>query len=349
MFHMSNDSDLFHTREDLETKGFNLQGNRFVRKGKTYLPLYEARMLGHFNHRAASIEVNPENQYRKATTKSSTTVDLSNPDHFPTPRFWVSRDVVGGPFEKRRWSTAYRYVTSSTNARTAFFSVVPVSGASNMMPLAVADAASSKQCALLAELNSFVLDYGLRQKFNSQGLAFHVVNQLPVHPPEHYTPALLEYLVPRVLELTYTAWDLAPFADDVWSESRGDLQASIESQWQSNVDATGGGHRGKSPPEWIEHSDQADGQFPHPPFMWNEERRAQLRADLDGLYGHLYGLEREELSYILDTFPIVERQDKEEYDEYRTKRLVLEAYDQLDETGLVSDPVRQISPTSAIS
>jgi len=152
-----------------------------------------------------------------------------------------------------------------------------------------------------------------------------------------------------VLELTYTAWDLSAFSGDVWSESRSDLKAAIKSQWQANVEATDGGHRGKSPPGWVEDSDQGDEQFPHAPFMWDEERRAQLRADLDGLYGHLYGLEREELSYILDTFPIVERQDREEYGEYRTKRLVLEAYDQLDETGLVSDPVRQISPTSAIS
>jgi len=191
------------------------------------------------------------------------------------------------------------------------------------------------QCALLAELDSFVLDYGLRQKFNSQGLAFHVVNQLPVHPPKQYTPDLLKYIVPHVLELTYTAWDLTAFSDDVWSEASADLRSSIESQWQANVEATGGGHRGKTPPEWVGHSEQADDQFPHPPFMWDEERRAHLRADLDGLYGHLYGLARNELAYILDTFPIVERQDKEEYGEYRTKRLVLEAYDRLAGTDLV--------------
>ncbi len=335
MFHMSNDSDLFHTREEMEGEGFGLHGNRFVRGEETYLPLYEARMLDHFNHRASSIEVNPDNQYREATTKSSTTTNLRNPKYFPLPRFWVDgKEVRDTPFDTQGWSIAYRYVTSSTNARTSFFSIVPICGASNMMPLAAADTESFEQCTLLAELNSFVLDYGLRQKFNSQGLAFHVVNQLHVHPPKRYTPDLLEYIVPRVLELTYTAWDLATFADDVWSEATANLRSAMESQWQANVDATGGGHRGKTPPEWVEHSDQADEEFPHQPFIWDQERRANLRAELDGLYGHLYDLERKELAYILDTFPIVERQDKEEYGEYRTKRLVLEAYDRLG-TGLV--------------
>lgn len=70
--------------------------------------------------------------------------------------------------------------------------------------------------------------------------------------------------------------------------------------------------------------------FPHPPFKWDEERRARLRAELDALYAHLYGLTRHELDYILDTFPIVRRKDEEKYGEYRTKRMVLEQYEELE-------------------
>ncbi|NOZ49409.1 MAG: hypothetical protein GXP37_05085 [Chloroflexi bacterium] len=58
----------------------------------------------------------------------------------------------------------------------------------------------------------------------------------------------------------------------------------------------------------------------------DEERRGRLRAELDALYAHLYGLTREELAYILDTFPIVRRKDEERWGEYRSKRLVLEDY-----------------------
>jgi hypothetical protein len=64
-------------------------------------------------------------------------------------------------------------------------------------------------------------------------------------------------------------------------------------------------------------------------MLLREERRAILRAELDGLYAHLYGLTREELACILDTFPIVRRKDEAQYGEYRTKQMVLESYDKL--------------------
>ncbi len=67
--------------------------------------------------------------------------------------------------------------------------------------------------------------------------------------------------------------------------------------------------------------------YEDPPFIWDEERRAHLRAELDGIYAHLYGLSREDFDYILDTFNVVSDKDIKRYGEYRTKRLVLEAYD----------------------
>jgi hypothetical protein len=191
---------------------------------------------------------------------------------------------------------------------------------------------------MTANLSTLVFDYAVRQKIGGVSLNFYIAKQLPIHPPERYTPKLLEYIVPRVLELSYTAWDLATFADDVWSESGDRLRSALEAQWQDNIRATDGGHHGQTPPEWVEHSDQADEPFPHPPFMWDEERRAHLRADLNGLFGHLYGLNRYKLACILDTFPIVKRKDEDAYGEYRTKRLVLEAYDELEDTDLILEP-----------
>ncbi len=68
--------------------------------------------------------------------------------------------------------------------------------------------------------------------------------------------------------------------------------------------------------------------FPYLPFKWDEERRARLRAELDAIYAHLYGLTREELDYILETFPIVKRKDVEKYGSYRTKELILDYYEE---------------------
>ena len=60
-----------------------------------------------------------------------------------------------------------------------------------------------------------------------------------------------------------------------------------------------------------------------PPFIWNDEERRHLRARLDALYFHLYGISREDASYIMDTFPIVRNQDVDEFGSYRTKEMVL--------------------------
>jgi hypothetical protein len=76
-----------------------------------------------------------------------------------------------------------------------------------------------------------------------------------------------------------------------------------------------------------------------PPFAWDEDRRAHLRADLDAFYARAYGLTRDELRYILDpedvmgagypseTFRVLKNNDIRRFGEYRTARLVLAAWD----------------------
>ena len=66
------------------------------------------------------------------------------------------------------------------------------------------------------------------------------------------------------------------------------------------------------------------------PFTWDEEERFQLKCELDAIYGHLYGLTREEFDYILETFPIVKRKDMDKYGTYRTKDTILKLYDEMD-------------------
>ncbi|MCS4142168.1 Eco57I restriction-modification methylase domain-containing protein [Salinibacter ruber] len=318
-FNLTSDSDLFwDSNELIEEKDVEVKGNRLETEGRLYLPLYEAKMIHQADHRYATYD---DGEIREATSK-----EHRSPEWFPSPRHWIDQQEL--PFEST-WYLSFRDIARTTDVRTGIFSLVPATAIGNSAPVILSSRPATKYSALLANYNSLPFDFIVRQKVGGTHLNFYILKQLPILEPARYTSGLLEHIVPRVMELTYTAWDLATFADDVWSESGDALRSAIESQWQANVSATDGGHRGTTPPEWVERSDQADGEFPHPPFMWDEERRAQLRADLDGLYGHLYGLERDELAYILDTFPIVERKDKEEYGEYRTKRLVLEAYDRL--------------------
>ena len=60
-----------------------------------------------------------------------------------------------------------------------------------------------------------------------------------------------------------------------------------------------------------------------PPFPWDQEQRRHLRARLDALYFHLYGLDRDDAHYILSTFPIIQRHDQAQFNHYRTKALIL--------------------------
>jgi len=74
-------------------------------------------------------------------------------------------------------------------------------------------------------------------------------------------------------------------------------------------------------------ADDSDLGHEGPPSLWDEERRFQLRAEIDAAFFHLYGLSRDDAAYVLDTFPIVRRNDESHSDEYRTKRVILERYD----------------------
>ncbi len=126
---------------------------------------------------------------------------------------------------------------------------------------------------------------------------YFIYKQLTVLPPTRYTETDLAFIIPRVLELTYTAHDLKPWAEDL-------------------------GYDGE-------------------PFPFDPDRRAQLRAELDAYYARLYGLTRDELRYILDpadvmgedypseTFRVLKKNEIREFGEYRTRRLVLAAWDRL--------------------
>jgi hypothetical protein len=135
-----------------------------------------------------------------------------------------------------------------------------------------------------------------RQKVGGTDISHHYLKQFPILPPDRYTPKDLRFIVPRVLELAYTAWDLAPLAQDVWEEADEGLREAIRA-W-----VAGARLHPDAPPEWVE------GPYPFPPFVWDEERRALLRAELDAYYARLYGLNRKQLRYILDPQDLTEEE-----------------------------------------
>ncbi|MGH3969291.1 MAG: Eco57I restriction-modification methylase domain-containing protein, partial [Mycobacterium sp.] len=146
--------------------------------------------------------------------------------------------------------------------------------------------ASDRIGCLYANLASFALDYAVRQKIAGTHLTYGYVTQLPVFPPGTYGEATIRsFIESRVLELTYTAWDMEPFARDMGDDG--------------------------------------------PPFRWDEERRYLMRAELDAAFFHLYGIERDDVDYIMETFPIVKRKDIAAHGTYRTKEAILKVYDEM--------------------
>src|SRR5262249_37063192 len=141
------------------------------------------------------------------------------------------------------------------------------------------------------------------------------LKQLPVLPPSSFFPDDFEYIVPRVLELTYTSHLMHHWAEDL-------------------------GYAG-------------------PPFGWDESRRALLRAELEAFFALKYDLDRNELRYILDpsdikgtdypseTFRVLKSREEGRFGEYRTRRLVLAAYDQLSDARLATAPIVLRPPAPA--
>jgi hypothetical protein len=75
-----------------------------------------------------------------------------------------------------------------------------------------------------------------------------------------------------------------------------------------------------------------------PAFRWDDDRRFLIRSELDAAFFRLYGISLDDAGYILDTFHIVKRKDEERFGEYRTKRVILEIYDEMGEAKRTGRP-----------
>jgi hypothetical protein len=299
MFMMNTASSLFTTREELrEAERQSESAEAIATDG--YLPLYEAKMFGMFDHRAGSFETSGDSRgYR--VLPETTVMEHADPAYEVLPFYYVPQSAVlerlGNRWSKR-WLVSFKDVTSATNERTAICAILPFAGAGHSAPLVFIDAKPQLTCAFVACMNSLVFDYCARLKVGGLHLTFSYLRQLPFPPAEYFEDRYFQHIVPRVLELSYTSDSLAPFARDL-------------------------GYDG-------------------PPFAWDEARRATLRAELDAWFARAYGLARDELRYVLDpadvmgpdypseTFRVLKNNETRQYGEYRTRRLVLEAWDRME-------------------
>jgi hypothetical protein len=310
LFNMTDDSDLFRTRETLEAEGWRLHGNVFTRGDERMLPLYEGKMVHLFDHRWNSFySTGDDDRYQFTLSEKQDASARAE------PRYWVAedgliatrrnnRDVeVPGVSQRltevnweRGWLCGWRDVTNPNNERTAIPAFLPHVAVGHKFPLMLPRVSPALTEALIATQSSLVFDFISRQKISARTMGLFVWKQLPVP-----TPAMLEphtgFITPRVLELVYTAYDITPLARDL-----GDTAG---------------------------------------PFHWDEERRLMIRVELDAFFFRLYGIEPDDVDYIMETFQTetggLKHNDIAKYGSYRTKETILEFYDRMavaDATGL---------------
>ncbi len=314
MFHMSNDSSLFLDSPEADS-----------------YPLYEAKMLHQYDHRWATYE--PDGTVRDVTLE-----EKMNPDYEVTPRYWVPKKEVlnriadvpdsvrkawytGEEHQLRialaacedkelnqmatadnlmkkmdqvmdqrspKWLMGIRNISNSTNERTIIASILPRAAVGHKVT--IVSSRLSYLEPLLCCFNSLVLDFIARQKIGGTDVCHFHLKQLPVISSKLITRKIGEVIIDNTKRLIATSNKLS---EKLASEN----------------------------------------------YLWDVNERDYCRAELDALYARLYGLNRKELMYILDpesvmgkdypsqTFPGLKNKELREYGEYRTMRLVLEAWD----------------------
>ncbi len=336
-FDMTNDSHLFHTREQLEDMGAReVAGHAWAipaKDGPTwqelraaslselrsydendlarlYLPLYEGKQIWQF-----------DSEYDKI-------------------RYWVRwHSAIGFKrscrIDATKYRVGYRDIAASTNERTLVSAVIPPAVHGNKIPTARAPVGESdwsgvgeKDCLLLGSLlNSFLLDFLIRNKITTT-LNFFYVYSLPVLRTGLADTVEGDLLL-NALRLTCER----PLFRDLWSEvfpytesaARGRRYEAYGPQDEQQIRQRLAESAQELTAEWGTHC----GVHDRTPNRRDTGDRAQLRAEIDAYVAHLYGLSREEFAYILDTFPVLRRNEEKAFGEFMSKRKCLEEYERL--------------------
>ena len=293
IFHMTNASYIFRNENELKEKenGFPIGDRKWKSANGIWEPLFEGKMVSIFNHRYASVGVNPKNVSGQGVAIHSTLDELSDPTFVNLPRYWVPQQAVRYQYS---YALGFNDICNTNNARSLISAIVPRAGYGNKLPILIPNTLEDLPSLvyMAANLNSLVCDYVARQKIQSRNLNKYILEQLPVITLQTYKLVIGESVISslvrdHVLRLSYTAHDLKDFARDM-----------------GYVDPKSGDVL--------------------PPFRWNEEERAHLRARLDALYFLLYGVtDRNDVCYILDTFPGVREDDEKLHGRFRTRDLIL--------------------------
>jgi len=296
LFNITSDSGFFRTREQLEQDNWRLNGNHFEKSTRDglvrMLPLYQGIMASAYDHRAADVMHSGTALQRQNQPRYLADDEKDDPNRLAQPSSWVAAEEVARRLPAsydRGWLLTFRDITSPTNERTMIPAGVPIAAVGNKTPIVYVSEHLDPR-ALYVLLGSFAFDYLARQKVGGTSMNYFIVKQIAIPSPDQLREA--------------SPW----------------LGSNVFSWIASRVSELSYTARDMSAIETADSGATA-------PFRWNTDRRVLICAELDAAAFHFYGMNRGDVEYILDTFPIVRRKDIEAHGEYRTKRLILEVFD----------------------
>lgn len=306
MFDMADSSHEFVEYEQLPTTAFH---------ENSFSPLREAKHIHIYDHRWAT------SRQSQSEVDLSTVEEKTDPNFTIHTRYWLSKDRVEERLAskgwKRAWLMGWRDICRATDERTVIAAVFPRTAIAHTLRVAFVAKGARKAAAFIANLSALTLDYACRQKIGGTHLTVELLKQLPVLHPDRYTDIDLAFIVPRVLELTYTAQDLADWAKDLGyqgapfafdTDRRATLRAELDAYYARLYDLT----------------------------------RDELRYILDpaDVLGE---------GYPSETFRVLKNKERiPGTDQYRTQQLVLAAWDALEVQQPITapgpKPVRRRAP-----
>jgi hypothetical protein len=333
-FHMTNDSHLFVTRDDLVNMGaLEITGHRWLTSNTTLPDKESLEMLGY-------------DEIRQMAERGD--IDLFLPlwegkhiwilsDEMMLPSNWLRHGDVSNVRSTSFSKVVYRALAASTNERTLIGTVIPagnpVGHSMNACPI---DPDSNMIIAAL--LTSLTLDWLIRCKVTTNLTMFYLY-QLPVPMKENYSKGkIFQSLIARTARLISTSaiyrelWSSVFYEEycnsNFWCPTIGTKSDSYGPQHEQSIRHRLAEEAVKLTPEWT----PACGVHDRTPDRRDTGDRAQLRAEIDAYVAHLYGLTRDEFAYILDTFPVLKRKEQQAFGEFMSKRKCLEEYDRIGST-----------------
>lgn len=290
LFHMSGASENFIDHDEVEDQIVSRDGaSAVLSDGQRVYPLYEGKMYWHFNHRYGTYEAQTEKQSNKGVLPRVDSSKLIDPAYRIQPRYWVDANLTEDVLaEQNARRWFFSWRDVGISERTLICTIIPKTATNDKAPVLFADQAPDLYAALSAVLSSLVADYAVRQR--AMNIKFFVLEQTPVLAPD---------MLVR------------------------------ERSWL-----------GQSPVDWLKprmlelcynsvelESFASDLNFTGRPFIWNDDRRRFIQAEIDAAILHLYGLNSEQADWILSSFTVLRKYEERDHGEFLTKGLVLAAYD----------------------